>query len=96
MVSNLGANVLPPLRFRHFGMPSFYLTYVRTALFTTAVVTNYDRDDLRRVVANAGAQIDFRFEFLSHLRLTLSAGYAAAFEENRKTSDEFMLSLKLL
>ncbi|MDH4156660.1 MAG: hypothetical protein OEW00_05235 [candidate division Zixibacteria bacterium] len=87
---------LPPVRFRRFGIPSFYMTYARTALFATGIVTNYDRDDLRRVLANAGAQIDFRFEFLSHLRLTLSVGYATAFEENRKTSDEFMVSLKLL
>ena len=47
-------------------------------------------------LTNTGAQVDFRFEFLSHLRLTLSVGYAMAFEENRKTSDEYMVSLKLL
>jgi hypothetical protein len=59
-------------------------------------VTNLGSDDYRKKVGNVGAQLDFRFQLLSHLRLTFSGGYAVAFEKGRRPTDEFMVSLKLL
>ena len=50
----------------------------------------------RRVVADVGSQVDFRFTVLSHLDLTLSAGYALAFEDGGRPRHEAMVSLKLL
>ncbi len=87
---------LPPLRFRHLGTPSFYASWARLALFTSGIYTNIDSDTYDSRVANLGGQIDFRLTFLSHLNLTLSAGYARAFEKGYIPSDEFMFSVKIL
>lgn len=87
---------LPPLRFRHFGKPSFYLTWARLALFTSGVYTNFDDKQFESQVANIGGQLDLRLTMLSRLNLTLSAGYARAFEEGYRPSDEFMFSVKIL
>ena len=51
---------------------------------------------LRRTVTNVGGQVDFRLGVLSRLELTLSVGYAAAFESDQKTKNEAMVSLKVL
>jgi hypothetical protein len=86
----------PPIRFRRVGSPGFYLTWARPALFASAIVTNADDGALRRTVANVGGQVDFRLGVVSQLELTLSAGYAAAFESGYATRHEGMLSLKVL
>ena len=87
---------LPPMRFRRAGTPGFYATWARPALFATTLVTNMDDSALRRTVTNAGAQIDFRMGVLSRLDLTLSVGYAAAFESGQPARHEGMVSLKVL
>jgi hypothetical protein len=58
-------------------------------------VTNADLED-HRVLINAGAQMDVQLMLLIQQPLTLSVGYANAFERNRPTSDELMVSLKIL
>ena len=88
--------VLPPLRFRRLGTGSFYVTYARLAIFTSGLVTDMDREDLRRYYANVGAQLDFRVTFLSYLKTTASLGYAFAVEKNKRRTDEFMFSVKIL
>jgi hypothetical protein len=87
---------LPPIRFRHFGKPSFYATWARLAFFTSGVYTNFDSDTYDSQVANVGGQLDVRLIMLSHLNLTLSAGYARALEEGYRPADEFMISVKVL
>jgi len=87
---------LPPLRFSGAGTPSFYLTWLRPAVFASVLVTNPDESALRRTIGNAGAQLDLRLGMLSRLELTLSAGYAAAFESGQPAKHEGMLSLKIL
>jgi hypothetical protein len=87
---------LPPLRFEHLGWPGFYITWARTSLFTTGLVTDLEENGLRRERGNVGAQIDFRFTVLSRLEMTLSLGYATAFEGGSPNSDEYMISLKIL
>jgi hypothetical protein len=87
---------LPPVRFRRAGTPSFYLTWARPAVFASALVTNADDSAIRREVTNVGAQVDLQFTVLSALDMTLSAGYARAFEDGRKPTDEVMVSLKVL
>lgn len=87
---------LPPVVFERFGIPAFYITWARPALFTTGIITNVDRPSLRQTVANVGAQIDFRFSILSRLKMTFSTGYATAFEDEKRRSDEWMFSLKVL
>jgi len=87
---------LPPIRFKRIGRTWYYLTYLRPALFASALVTNMENGDLRQTAANVGGQVDLQFSLLSRLKMTLSFGYAVAFEENRQPSDEGMISLKIL
>jgi hypothetical protein len=87
---------LPPVRFRHLGLPTFYAMWARISLFGSAIVTNIGSGDLERQVGNLGGQLDLRMILLSHLKATLSVGFAVAFEEQRKARDEFMVSLKIL
>ena len=87
---------LPPARFRRLGRPGFYATWARPALFAGTIVTNLDASGARRTVTGAGVQVDLRFTMLSSLDLTLSGGYAWAFEEGRSVRHEAMVSLKLL
>jgi hypothetical protein len=87
---------LPPIRFRRLGRSSFYIPWARLALFSTGIITNIDKEVYRRVLLNLGSQIDFRMIILSHLKFTLSFGYAVAFEKEEKLDNEFMISLKIL
>ena len=87
---------LPPIRFRRFGVPSFYCNWARIGLFTSAIGTNFDRSSERQVEGNAGGQIDFRLVIFSSLESTLSLGYAVAAQQNQRRSNEFMISLKIL
>ena len=87
---------LPPVRFRRAGRPGFYATWARPALFTSAIVTNMDSAATRRVLTNVGGQVDVRITILSALDLTLSGGYAVAFERGTRARSEAMVSLKLL
>jgi hypothetical protein len=86
---------LPPWRFRRAGVPGFYASWLRPAVFAGALGTNLDETSLRRVVENVGGQIDLRLSMLSELDLTISVGGALAFEDGR-TSREAMISLKIL
>ena len=87
---------LPPVRFRHVGRPGFYLTWARPALFASGIVTNMDDATVRRSLGNVGGQLDFRLNMLSRLDLTLSLGYAFAFEDGARPHNEYMVSLKVL
>lgn len=103
---------LPPLRFRRVGGPGFYATWARASLFASGLVTNIDcngrcKDGIsvtdlgapaseRRTLKNVGTQVDFQFTVLSHLDMTLSFGYALAFERHEPRKNEFMASLKIL
>ncbi len=87
---------LPPFRFRGLGVPAFYGSWARLALFSTGIATNLDSEAKKRTLLNIGSQLDFRIIMLSHLNLTLSLGYAAAFEREQSVSREFMFSLKIL
>jgi hypothetical protein len=87
---------LPPFRFRGLGVPAFYGSWARLALFSTGIATNLDIEAKKRTLLNIGSQLDFRIIMLSHLKLTLSLGCAAAFEREQSVSREFMFSLKIL
>jgi hypothetical protein len=87
---------VPPWRFRRVGIPAFYATWARPAVFANILSTNVDASSARRVVTNAGAQIDVRFGALSALELTLSVGGAMAFERGHAPRREAMVSLKIL
>jgi hypothetical protein len=87
---------LPPWRFRRAGIPAFYATWARPALFAGLLSTDLDAGSQRRVAGNVGGQWDVRFGTLSALELTLSFGGAVAFERDRPARREAMVSLKIL
>ena len=87
---------LPPWRFEEVGTPGFYLSWVRPALFAGALVTDPGSTTYRRRASSLGGQLDLRFSVLNHLPMTLSVGYAIGREQGHKTTDEWMLSLKIL
>ncbi len=88
---------LPPVRFKRVGTPGFYLSWARPALFVSALTTNLDDSSIRQEVQSAGAQLDFRFTFLSLMNLTLSLGYAKGIGSSSLNDDEeFMVSLKIM
>jgi hypothetical protein len=87
---------LPPVRFSRAGTPGAYLSWLRPAVFLGGLVTNLDRDLIRRRATTAGGQVDFRFTILSALDLTLSAGAAIAFEPGVAPRREAMISLRVL
>jgi hypothetical protein len=87
---------LPPVRFRRVGKPAFYATSLRASLFTAGILTNIDRSPDRITAGDVGAQADLRLTILVQQPLTLSWGYARAFGHQRRMSDEWMISLKIL
>ncbi|HET7789328.1 MAG TPA: hypothetical protein VFK78_00870 [Gemmatimonadales bacterium] len=88
--------VLPPLRFRRVGIPSFYLRWVDLAFFTTGLMTNVDQQAARRTLASAGAQLDCRLVTLSHLESTLSIGFAVAHAAGAPLHSAGMFSFKIM
>jgi len=88
--------ILPPVRFRHAGGASLYLKWIRPTVFASAISTNVLDSDLRGKAINAGAQVDLRIMLFSYLKTTLSAGWARAKVIDGPTSDELMISLKIL
>jgi hypothetical protein len=87
---------LPPIRFKRFGAPNFYLTWASATLFGGAITTNFDDDAVRETVQNVGGQIDFKVVMFTNLSMTLSFGYAYAWGGERPSGTEFMASLKIM
>jgi hypothetical protein len=87
---------MPALRFRDVGGTQLFVEWLRPALFTAGLVTNVDSDEARTEALSVGGQLDLRIILLSYMPFTLSAGYAAVFEEGRDARTEFMFSLKIL
>ena len=98
----MGEWILPPVRFRRVGSPLLYLNWSRASLFTSTIVTNLDDESKRMFYYNIGVQLDTRLSLFSHLRSTLSIGYAVAYERKRESSGwnrftpEYMVSLQIL
>jgi hypothetical protein len=87
---------LPPYRFENAGSPGFFATWVRPAVFATALMTEPNSSEFREDAYNVGVQLDVKLQVLHRLPMMLSFGYAAGFEGGGKGEDEFMLSLKVL
>lgn len=85
---------LPPLRFRRFGTPGLYASFLRVSLFGGALRTQMDAAGGDEI-ANAGAQADLQLQFLTQQSFTLSGGYAQAFRRHGPRSSGWMVSLKL-
>lgn len=86
---------LPPIRFSRVGGPGFYLSWMGTSLFASSLTTDWDESALRGGIENVGVQFDLRFTVLSNMDMTLSAGYARAYDGSTLLGDEVMVSLNL-
>jgi hypothetical protein len=102
---------LPALRFRRAGTLALYAAWARLSLFGSGLATNFANAARRssassgsaasdpaghRELANAGAQVDIRMQLLTQSPLTLSFGWAYAFERHLVPTHEWMASLKVL
>jgi hypothetical protein len=86
---------IPPVVFESAGTAAFHATWLRPAIFASAMVTNPGNSLLRTNYESVGGQADFRFSVLHWYDLTLSAGYAVGFREGKRAGSEWMLSLKI-
>jgi hypothetical protein len=99
----LGEWNLPPIRFAEVGRPSFYLGYLRGALFAGAMRVGPPSGGSQSV-ATVGGQADLNFTVALRLPMTFSVGYARGFRLDggpasalgRRPSGEFMASLKIM
>src|SRR5205085_11650078 len=55
---------LPAVRFKRVGNLALYASWMRVAIFSSALVTNLDDAPSRRKLANVGAQADMRMQLL--------------------------------
>jgi hypothetical protein len=87
---------LPPFAFEKAGTPMAHLSWVRPAVFASALWTDPDRPGVRQDYQNAGVQFDLRISVFHWYDMTLSAGYAVGFRGGRHAGDEWMVSLKIM
>jgi len=87
---------LPPITLKEVGTPSFYLTWIRTALFAGGLVTDFGKDGYKETYGTIGAQVDLHFTIVHRLPMTLSFGYAQGYTDGGKFDSEWMISLKIL
>jgi hypothetical protein len=86
---------LPPVRFAEVGTPSFYLSYVRPAVFA-GVMAAKTQDGASRTYQDVGAQFDLNFTVALRLPMVLSFGAAAGFEDGHYRQTEWLASLKIM
>jgi hypothetical protein len=95
-IKTMGELNLRPLRLRDTGTSWLYPTFVKSSLFSTHLMTNFDRSSDLAHVFNVGGQVDVQLVLVSYLKTTWSFGYAKKIENGKTGTNQFMLSLKLL
>jgi hypothetical protein len=87
---------LPPMVFESLGKPSLHLQSARPALFASALWTDPQDSTLRKTYGSLGGQVDMRLSVLYWYDMTLSTGFAVGYKGSRRSSNEWMISLKIL
>lgn len=87
---------LKPLHLRNIGFTWGYPTYIKSSIFATHLLTDFDNADITRNIFNFGTQVDVQLVMFSYLKTTWSAGYAVMMENGKQNQGQLMLSLKLL
>jgi len=95
-MKTMGELNLRPLRLRNVGVSWLYPTFIKSSIFGTHLMTNFDKPADLSHIFNLGAQMDIQLVMFSYLKTTWSVGYARKFENGKPNSDQLMLSLKLL
>lgn len=85
---------LPPVSFEKVGSPGFFASWLRPAIFASALHARTGQETA--TYQNVGVQIDVQLYVFSRLEMTLSVGAARGFANGNAGRDEFMLSLKIL
>lgn len=86
---------LPPVRFEDIGVPSFFLSSVRTAAFAGFLEVEPGIGD-RRSLQSVGVQADWNFTVAHRLPMVFSVGYAEGFEDGERQGNEVLVSLKIM
>ncbi|MEO6255525.1 MAG: hypothetical protein ABIO69_01820, partial [Sphingomicrobium sp.] len=86
---------LPPVRFAEIGTPSFYLSYIRPAVFAGAMATRAP-DGESHHYTNLGAQLDLNFNVALRLPMVLSIGAAGGWADGDYRKTELLASLKIM
>ena len=86
---------LPPVRFAELGTPSFYLSYIRPAMFAGAMATE-DQQLVGHHYYDVGTQLDLAFTVALRLPMVFSVGAAHGWEDGRSSKTEFLASLKIM
>ena len=86
-----------PIRFNNFGALQCYPNYIQFCLFGHDLMTDWwGSEKINKAnYVSAGAQMNIQMVFFTHMKTTLSVGYARAWG-NGLNQGEFMVSLKLL
>ena len=86
-----------PIRFNNLGALQCYPNYIQFCLFGHDLMTDWwGSEKLNKAnYVSAGAQMNIQMVFFTHMKTTLSVGYARAWG-NGLNQGEFMVSLKLL
>ena len=86
-----------PIRLQNFGALQCYPNYIQFIVFGKGLMTNLweDLDTGQALYYSAGAQMNIQMVFFTHMKATLSFGYARGWAEGLNQG-EFMVSLKLL
>ncbi|MDH3645731.1 MAG: hypothetical protein OER80_03070 [Gammaproteobacteria bacterium] len=87
---------LPPVTFKEVGIPAFYLSWMRTALFAGTLVTDIGSGTFDKTYNSLGIQTDLHFTIVHRLPMTLSVGFAQGYVGSNKFDNEWMVSLKIL
>jgi hypothetical protein len=95
-LKNMGELNLKPLRLRNAGLTWLYPVYVKTSLFSTHLLTDFDNREMTRNIFNFGGQVDIQLVLFSYMKSTWSAGYALKTEKGVPDRRQWMFSLKLL
>ncbi len=95
-VHEMAELTLPAIRFEKMGVPAMYANWLRFALFGSVLSTDVTKSALRQNSWDAGVQADLSLVAFSNLESMLSVGYARAHQKNFGSSNEWMVSLKLL
>ncbi len=92
----MGELNLRPIRLRNVGGTWMYPTYIKSSVFATHLMTNFDKAADLAHIFNVGAQMDIQLVMFSYLKTTWSVGYAKKIENGLPATNQWMLSLKLL
>lgn len=95
-VKTMGELNLFPIRLKNVGTTWLYPTYIQPSLFGTHLMTDFDRRDKQTHIFNFGGQVDIQLVMFSYLKTTWSFGYAKMFLSGERSTNQFLLSVKLL